>query len=58
MLHEKESLTRLELVLREWELLEGFTFGLDGGDADGRLVLQGSTTVRAVSRLVLVWMST
>src|SRR5688572_11618060 len=58
MLHEKESLSGLELVVRERELIATLTFDLDRGDADGGVVLQGSSTVRAVARLVLVRMST
>src|SRR4029450_9796490 len=52
VLHEQETLPRLELVLREGEVLRTFRFDLDRVEADGGLLLQDSTTVRAVARLV------
>ena len=41
-LTRKESLPRLELVLRERELIPRLTFDLDRGEADGGLLLEGS----------------
>ena len=57
VLHEQESLPRLELVLRGGSP-RTFRFDLDRVEAEGGLLLQDSTTVRAVARLVLVRMST
>jgi hypothetical protein len=58
MFDEKQSLTRLQLVLGERELLCTFTLDLDWGDAEGRLLVQSSATVRAETSLILVRMPT
>jgi hypothetical protein len=58
MLDQQEGLARLELVLRERELVWTLRFDLDRAEAEGRLLLQDSATVRAVASLVFVGMST
>src|SRR3990170_1633884 len=57
-LHEKQSLSGLQLVMREGELLSTFLFDLHRADRERGVLLEGSSTLCAETRVVAVRMST
>src|SRR5439155_373082 len=57
-LHQKQTLSGLELVVRERELVAGVILDLYRREAHGRVVLQWRTALRAEPRVVGIGMST
>src|SRR5262249_33057825 len=57
-LDEKESLSALEFVVRERELIVDLLFSLDRGKRDGDVLLKGMSALGAEARIVTIGMST
>ena len=57
-LHEKQSLSGLQAIMREWELVMSFIDRVDGCEGERWVLLQWSPALRAEERIITVAMST